>query len=322
MLLKITVILSVAVLSLFMIILIANYHFEKIHIFDASIANKSPSIYLSIIILLLAILMILHTVVFAGSELLLSFNKSTICIVLLYTGFPIYSIIRLIFYALLTTFAWSMHSKYILTAWIIILISCTITNNIVHATQNKAVLRDDKCKYIAWIPFFLLITLLDVIVVITNIYLFAKPIVNLSKEISRIKQMQHNSANHSNLLKYTKLKTTIKTQLILIIIVFGAKLITSIGAWLVRMYTVWTCIDVVITSFCAILMFKSSFQLLNKIIAILSCKCDESFCFQRHMDNKIQSTSALNNNTTMDNTMNTTAGNNITNTPIQLESCV
>eukprot|EP01084_Bolivina_argentea_P283832 486217_1 len=126
----VTVTLSVAALSLIMVILITNYHFEMIHIFDASIVKKSPSIYLSIIMLLFAILMILHTIVFAGSELLLSFNKSTICFVILYTGFPIYSIIKLIFYALLTTCVWTMHSKYILTVWIIILISCTITHNI------------------------------------------------------------------------------------------------------------------------------------------------------------------------------------------------
>ena len=213
-------------------------------------SNNYLSVYLSFFMIVEAFAFMLVTLHMTYTE---SFPMSfTQCHIVKYTATIFYTSFKAILYTILVLRLWQTFSDKIivnysqkwLCCWVLTVYAWTLMTNIINVLTTRIVINERGSCDNEWSVLFLIsVATLDILAAVLYSYLFAKPILILihSKE-----------ANIATL----KLKLTAMKQCVLSMAASGSTLIGAMFVVTFGMTQTFACLDVVISSFSVILMYK------------------------------------------------------------------
>eukprot|EP01084_Bolivina_argentea_P153298 267299_1 len=299
---------SGVILGIICITSISTYHVISIKKHDHFLPY-SKHVYLSMIFLLLSIYTIINlTVEIFQTEQFCGYNK--------YVAIPSYIAYKCVLYFILVNRIKQLYESFgpktqygvvsntgliiwrtFILIWSLANITLIITTSSIKFSTNTV----PKCVITVWRPVLIMMALLDVVACICNAYLFAKPVIKLHKLINQNGLSKNNNAcsNLSNLnfmtikksyeslqtsndinqvIEIEQLKYNAIKQCVLSIITVSTTVIAMLSVAMFSMEQIFISLDVNVTTFCIILMYKWNAYLVDR----LCCWCVKPLHYQKN----------------------------------------
>eukprot|EP00483_Globobulimina_turgida_P001855 UN01857 len=253
--------------------------------------KKQPSLYTSYILSASGFVLPFHTILWNASQTWPA--TKTQCIITLATAPLTYTLFKEMLYITLvlriygvfngTGMAYS--TKKVLIPWITFITIWNLCNSIIiNGFGNEMRVENGVCVFLVSQLMNFSFVAADIIAFLVNTYLFLRPIIALSK-ISKLGSNKDNDINK-------QLKKVAIKQFILSCIASGSTILDIVLATLFWLHQVWACLDVVLTTFSIILMYKWNDQIVDKLFHICCICCIPcTYCCkkQRKSDQDIKS---------------------------------
>ena len=273
------------------------YHFietQKNDPLKFSKIKQKPSLYASYLLIICGFILLFHTIPFNLSQTYVPTLSE--CVSLGLTAAPVYMTFKSVLYIVLILRSYQSfgtssvgYSSTRLIIFGIILIVWNISNVIFNAFTINTSIIDDKCYFELYNPYLYSIILMDMVASGISTYLFVKPVITLNKQIKRIMMNSVTTSSDSehdneNTIRDTKrLRHVAIKQCILSMIAIGSTMIGAVLTVLFHLHQTWASLDVVISTFCVVLMYKWYSKLTKKLFQMFCCCCS---CCEYLQDNK------------------------------------
>ena len=284
------------IICVLLYVAITVYHVKTLKKFEPSKLRpkqicKSPAIYLSFLLILSGFILMAHAI---GGNASHTWRTSQLeCQILLLTSVPTSSIFKAIIYTLFVNRIWKSYgnsgmgySKRLLSIWAGLLITWSIFNSVLNLLFSSVEVIDKTCKYSFFFPMLGSVMMMDFIALCVNTYLFLKPIYLINQMVKEAaNDNSHVIVNKNDHKKSElKLKQIAIKQFILSITAMISTMIAYPGIIIFELAQVWGSIDTVISTFCAILMYKWYDELAWKLFGSFCCCCRKWLKFHSDME--------------------------------------